>query len=134
MDGIRVGLRLPRGSHAAASGRHALEPLKDELDGRLFEDVRLLISEVVTNSVRHADSPPDDVVELEIFVAHDCVRVEVADGGSGFEAIPHLPTRDQASGWGLHLVARMSDRWGVRRNSRTRVWFEFCRGRRLRPI
>ena len=52
------------------------------------------------------------------------MRVEVSDGGGGFE--PHARTRprDEPGGWGLHLVDSLADRWGVETGRRTRVWFE----------
>ena len=61
------------------------------------------------------------------------LRVEVTDWGPGFTrgARPSRPA-DAVGGWGLVLVERLADRWGVMRNSFTRVWFEIDLGRRRR--
>lgn len=129
-----IRLTLPRGIHAAGAARRALESIKGQIDPGLFEDVRLLVTELVTNSVRHADAPADDVVELDVVLSDEAVRVEVADGGHGFEPAGEPPASPAASGWGLQLVEQMSDRWGIRRSPRTRVWFEVDKGPRLRRI
>jgi hypothetical protein len=52
------------------------------------------------------------------------VRVVVSDPGTGFVAEPRLPTASESSGWGLYLVDRLADRWGVITKDRSEVWFE----------
>ncbi|MGH2967935.1 MAG: ATP-binding protein, partial [Solirubrobacteraceae bacterium] len=83
--------------------------------------VRLLVSELVTNAVRHADG---EVVRLVVALSGGVLRIEVHDPGRGFEVSEpsHDPLR--SSGWGLVLVAELADRWGVDHLPRTRVWFE----------
>jgi anti-sigma regulatory factor (Ser/Thr protein kinase) len=51
--------------------------------------------------------------------------VEVTDRGKGFdpELVPP-PRRSGIGGWGLYLVDRLADRWGVDGDRATRVWFE----------
>ena len=56
------------------------------------------------------------------------VRVEVADPGQGFEPAPRDEAMTKPGGWGLYLVDRIADRWGVIRNRMNRVWFEIDRG------
>jgi anti-sigma regulatory factor (Ser/Thr protein kinase) len=118
---------LPRGLDSAAVARQAL----DGLDGRLPEDqlgdVRLLVSELVTNAVRHADMGDQDAIRLTVDVTGAAVRVEVSDPGSGFEPEPPPTDPARSSGWGLFLVETLADRWGVERGSGTRVWFELDR-------
>jgi anti-sigma regulatory factor (Ser/Thr protein kinase) len=123
----RIRLRIPRDRSAAATARRALEALDHELDPETVETLRLLMTELVTNSVRHADAPEDDIVDVELAVHPQGVRVEVGDGGSGFDAVPRTAQSDDASGWGLHLVEELSSRWGVRRTRGTCVWFELDR-------
>jgi anti-sigma regulatory factor (Ser/Thr protein kinase) len=121
---VRVERRLPVSPEAAAEARHALDELAEAIpDGRM-RDVRLLISELVTNAVRHADLDASDAIDLVIDVADRMLRVEVHDPGGGF--VPSTPSPDPArpSGWGLYLVAELADRWGVDSDERTRVWFE----------
>ena len=111
-----------------AVARHELErwlppSLADSDRGAL----RLLVSELVTNSVRHA-AASHSPVGLAVRIATGTIRVEVRDGGTGFE--PGTPTPragDDAAGYGgygLFLVERMASRWGVERDDGTLVWFE----------
>ncbi|MGH2770554.1 MAG: ATP-binding protein, partial [Actinomycetota bacterium] len=52
------------------------------------------------------------------------LRAEVVDSGCGFDPLLSPLSRDQEYGWGLHLVDRIADRWGVDRGDQTTVWFE----------
>ncbi len=98
--------------------------LKTELEPPLLESLRLLVTELITNAVRHTGA---ETVEMLVVVTGPAVRVEVMDQGPGFEAVAEAP-RDPEGGWGLFLVERMSDRWGVgQENPGTRVWFELDR-------
>jgi anti-sigma regulatory factor (Ser/Thr protein kinase) len=112
------------GPSAASSARHALLSLDQRVEPVVMEDVRLLVSELVTNSVRHSRTIAGDHVQLEVAVEDDTLRVQVADNGSGFEPRPRAPGSSKAGGWGLFLVEKLSDRWGVACNHATRVWFE----------
>jgi len=124
---VRLERRLPVSAEAAAVARHALDGLGAALpDGRM-RDVRLLVSELVTNAVRHANLGANDVIGLVVELAGDALRVEVHDPGGGF--VPSAPSPDPArpSGWGLYLVAELADRWGVDSDDTTLVWFELDR-------
>ena len=82
----------------------------------------LLTSELVTNSVLHGQTGVEDEIELALSWDVDRVRLEITDEGPGFQASARDPERP--GGWGLVLVEAMSDRWGIERGERTRVWFE----------
>lgn len=91
---------------------------------RLF-DLQLLVSEVVTNAVRHGGARHDEHVDLRIALMADQVRLEVRDPGPGFHEItPVLPETDRGGGYGLYLVDLYSDEWGVSGAEGTCVWFE----------
>jgi anti-sigma regulatory factor (Ser/Thr protein kinase) len=108
-----------------ASARAALVDLADALPSGVLEDVRLLVSELVTNSIRHAGIEEGGGVELRVLVSQRVLRVEVVDGGRGFEPASPGPSADMGSGWGLYLVDRIADRWGTRpTDPGTCVWFE----------
>jgi anti-sigma regulatory factor (Ser/Thr protein kinase) len=95
----------------------------EHLHHATLEDLNLLVSELVTNSIRHAGELSS--VRLDISVNEERVRVNVCDAGRGFEpAARPMPAADAASGWGLYLVDRLSDRWGVVQEKDTTVWFE----------
>jgi anti-sigma regulatory factor (Ser/Thr protein kinase) len=117
-----VSMRFEAGPTAAATARGALVALGDQLEGEVLDDARLLISELVTNSVRHASVTGS--VGLDIRVSDETLHVEVSDPGNGFNPAPRRFERTEAGGWGLHLVDRLADRWGVLHNGVTSVWFE----------
>lgn len=120
-------LALQRGLDAAAVARHALDGLDGRMPADQLGDVRLLVSELVTNAVRHADMAEEDAIRLTVQVTGTAVRVEVADPGAGFEPEPPPEDPARASGWGLFLVETLADRWGVERGGGTLVWFELDR-------
>ena len=123
-----LDFELTGGPYAVTAARLALSELDDLVDESLAFDVRLLVSELVTNSVRHAQTGPDDSINLHVVVEDQHVRVEVADRGPGFEPPEQDPTAELAreSGWGLFFVTQLADRWGVDRDD-GRVWFEIER-------
>jgi anti-sigma regulatory factor (Ser/Thr protein kinase) len=128
-------MRIAGGPGASSSARRALSGLERHLRDSLLDDVRLLTSELVTNSVRHGDVGPARDVELCATVSTGMVRVEVSDLGGGFEPsrAPTEPEDGGAGGWGLYLVDMVADRWGVdRQEGVTRVWFEIDRNSRAR--
>src|SRR5262249_13668546 len=75
-------LRLPGGPDAASTARRALAHLRGDLDDPLMETARLLVSELVANSVRHASAHD---LSLLAVVAGPSVWLEVSDDGPGFE-------------------------------------------------
>jgi anti-sigma regulatory factor (Ser/Thr protein kinase) len=120
-------MRLTGGPDAASTARRALAQLRRDLDPRQMETARLLVSELVANSVRHAGA---QVVSLKAAVAGSSVWLEVIDEGPGFELDRAVREGEQSdsSGWGLFLVEQLANRWGVRREGdATRVWFELRR-------
>lgn len=120
----RMTVEFEAGPTAASAARNALLALEGRVDDELLGDVRLLVSELVTNSVRHSNIRARDIVCLDVEVSETALRVEVADTGEGFTPTPRDLDRTRPGGWGLYLVDRIADRWGVARDNRTRVWFE----------
>lgn len=120
----RIEVELEAGPEAAAYARSALLGLEPRLDPRVMDDVRLLVSELVTNSVRHSGAADGECVRVGVGLDGGNVHVDVADAGTGFEPRGRRPGQSKAGGWGLFLVERLADRWGVARDGGTRVWFE----------
>jgi anti-sigma regulatory factor (Ser/Thr protein kinase) len=116
-----LDLRFDAGPAAAPGARGALSALEGKLDPHVLEDLRLLVTELVTNSIRHAETA---AIRLRVAIAQGVVHVEVTDTGRGFVPAPQAPIEDRTGGWGLYLVDRLADRWGVARDGLTRVWFE----------
>jgi anti-sigma regulatory factor (Ser/Thr protein kinase) len=118
----RLRVRLARGPNAAGEARRGLASLGGDVDAPLMEILCLLVTELVTNSVKHSRA---DSILLTVLVGRSTVRTEVTDGGPGFDPAKMGPLSSDHTGWGLFLVERLADRWGVNRDGNgTRVWFE----------
>lgn len=94
------------------------------LAGATLATARLLVSELVTNAVRHGRGE----ITLRAQLFEDRLLVEVIDEGDGFNHEPRKRDFDPtgAGGWGLSIVDAESSRWGIRHDS-THVWFELER-------
>ena len=122
-----IALELPAEPHSAKVARDAVAGLDGHL-GEVFSDVVLVISELVTNSVRHAGLDASEPVQLSVNVEGDTVRVAVRDPGPGFKP-PAAPTRPRARrrlGPRARRAARA--RWGVEHDGEANVvWCELKR-------
>lgn len=119
-----VDLRLAGDAAAAVSARGALASLAEKVSREVYDDVRLLVTELITNSVRHANLNGTDAIHLRVSAENGLVRVEVEDSGTGFRPRNRSAPLTEASGWGLYLVDKLTDRWGVNSGGPTCVWFE----------
>ena len=118
-----LGRTFKADRQAPGHARGALRTLNGSLDPELAEDIRLLVSELVTNSLRHTGSAE---IQLEVWRSEEVVRITVSDHGAGFD-LGGPPQPGDASGWGLFMVDRLADRWGVDSDGDTCVWFELMR-------
>jgi anti-sigma regulatory factor (Ser/Thr protein kinase) len=123
--------RFPPHRDAPAAARRELETLLWNLDPAEFDTVALLVSELVSNSVKHARGGG---VRLDVVLTETLVRVEVRDDGEGFEARQRTDASPLDSHWGLYLLEEMADRWQVEADPRTLVWFELDRARSAAPL
>ncbi|HEU4656145.1 MAG TPA: ATP-binding protein [Capillimicrobium sp.] len=111
---------IPRTTRAPREARAALERLP-AIDPSVLPDAKLLVSELITNSVKYGgDGPVRLVIRCE---TSGRLRVEVVDRGAGFVPTRRDRPKTEVGGWGLHLVETLSDDWGVYEGS-THVWFE----------
>jgi anti-sigma regulatory factor (Ser/Thr protein kinase) len=115
---------ISRDRMAPAAARRAVDGLAGTVDDDLIPDVKLLVSELITNSVKYGG---EGAITLTLDVDRPGrVRAEVIDQGPGFVPIARDRPATEVGGWGLHLVQTLSNRWGVHDGS-TRVWFEIDR-------
>jgi anti-sigma regulatory factor (Ser/Thr protein kinase) len=113
-------VELPRTLDAPGRARDALTRLDPSLPEHVLPDMTLLVSELVTNSVKYGGDGP---VRLEITHSDDRIRAEIIDQGAGFTPVERDGDLSREGGWGLHLVEQLTDRWGTYEGS-THVWFE----------
>lgn len=118
-----VRILLPPSPDSPAAARDAMDRFEGRVGDEILENLRLIVSELVTNSYRHASMRGDERVEVRAALRDGVVRLEVLDPGEGFAA-PHEPVPQAESGWGLYLVDHIADRWGVTRGRVTEVWAE----------
>jgi anti-sigma regulatory factor (Ser/Thr protein kinase) len=115
---------IPRDPTAPSSARRAIEALTDRIAPDVVPDVKLLVSELITNSVKYGGNGE---VTLKVEAGDPRkLRIEVIDQGAGFVPVARDRPATEVGGWGLHLVQTLSDRWGVYEGS-THVWFEIDR-------
>jgi len=126
-----VAVSLDADADAPTRARHAAAAALVRWPADRRDAILLVISELVTNAVRHASIDVRDRVALTLRDRHGTLRVEVVDSrarGGAIEEAPRQTGRrdgEQRSGWGLPIVAELTDRWGVERGpGRTCVWCE----------
>ena len=95
----------------------------DLLEAEQADNLRLVISEVVTNALRHG--APGKRIDVAVTPKPQFLCVQVTDDGPGLAPRPRALEPETEGGYGLYFVERLTRRWGVtRENRRTRVWFE----------
>jgi anti-sigma regulatory factor (Ser/Thr protein kinase) len=123
-----VELQLERTVNAPAIARAAVARCGEqlELDASLSQSLILLVSEVVSNAVRHSAGDPGAAIDLVASFGAETIRVTVTDAGEGFTPRPRDPVRTH-DGYGLYLLEKVATRWGVESCGDTKVWFELPR-------
>jgi anti-sigma regulatory factor (Ser/Thr protein kinase) len=119
---MQFSFQFPPAEDAPAQARASLEVFDQILSPEVLEDLQLVVSELITNSVKFG---PKRSITLSLHIAPDGkVRGEVIDQGDGERAkVQMTPEPSLDGGWGLHLVDRVARAWGVHEGS-THVWFE----------
>jgi nitrate/nitrite-specific signal transduction histidine kinase len=84
-----------------------------------YDDVLLLVSELVSNSVRHSQS---EGIDVRVQSFDGSIRVEISDDGPGF-----TDDTPRGGGMGLMIVEKLSDRWGFVSGDKFTVWAELSR-------
>ncbi len=111
----RAELKVFADLDAARLCREALLPLRPTVGAR-FDDLLLVVSELVSNGVRHSKTRD---IEVTVDTDTDTVRVEVGTDGPCFD-----PTYEADRGLGLVIVDRLSSAWGVDDSNGCVVWAE----------
>ena len=116
-------VELPGGPRSPQLARRAVEEhFAAELDTDRLATVDLLTTELVSNAVRHVGADESKSVVIHLALAPGCLRIEVCDPGTGFDA--GTPSPYGEGGYGLFIVSEVSSRWGVSRDVGNCAWFE----------
>ncbi len=122
---------VPHHGTGARQARHRLaEELAEIVPATLLADLVAVLAELVGNAVRHADPLPGGVIRvawrLRATPAGPRVQLRVTDGGASAGPCLRTADPDAMDGRGLHIVAGLSNRWGVDRDGLGQsVWAEF---------
>jgi anti-sigma regulatory factor (Ser/Thr protein kinase) len=116
-----MDIELQPAAGAPAEARAALDELRAWISARRHADLRLIVSELVSNSVIHGPGAP---IRLRLDIEDNGnVRGEIEDEGEGPVGPGVSPISNGAGGYGLRIVDALTQRWGVYEGS-THIWFE----------
>ena len=133
-DGDPAQVAIPVGAQAPGVARRFIaQSLADHVAPSVLETALLLVSELVSNSVRHSAAPEGEAAVVRVYLWREGCRLEVEDPGRDREIAARPPDLLHGGGLGLQLVQKLSDRWGVVRAAEgpTCVWVQLPR--RLLP-
>ena len=118
-----MDLELPSEAASPAAVRRALGDFAHLLSPQELDDLQLVFSELVSNSIRHAGLSAKDLIRIHLEISDHLIRGAVADGGPGLihEGPPY------GRGYGLQILDRLATRWGTSDDSLAQVWFEIER-------
>ena len=122
-----ASVEIPGGKGAPFYARRWLGSQVDgQFGARGAEDLALVVSELVTNSVVHANVGPHETVGLECVLLPGRLRITVTDPGSQLEPRRRSTDHDTPGGYGLKIVDALSSAWGVVHDAQgtTSVWCE----------
>lgn len=119
-----LDVQFPADAGAPEAARRSIERLRADLLPATFDETTLLVSELVTNSVRHGGLAWDQPIRVRAAVGDRSLRVAVTDPGEGFDVSAIDPPNGHG-GWGLRVLDRLASAWGVEEDrATTTVWFE----------
>ena len=112
---------------SAGRARRCLTTFRSSLDETSFVDLCLLVDELIVEAIRAGNGETVGPIELRAEGDGDHVRVVIAEGGGAYR-LPSRRPEPGDPGFGMALVQRLSDRWGMRRDrGRATVWLELFR-------
>ncbi|MGW4030044.1 ATP-binding protein [Streptomyces sp. NPDC004838] len=110
-NGPSVTHRWARSPRTVGKARAALLEVLTGWNLRAAEDDALVVlSELITNAVRHARTSPGREIETRYLREADGIRIEVHDAD---RERPTARVPGESGGYGLVLVDGLADRWGV---------------------
>ena len=132
---IDVEHRLPYDVASIRSARGLVRDFaEDRLSGHRLDELTLMVSELVTNAVRHGSPEPDGHIGLRLEEDQESLRVVVTDGGRSFAFDPgSVEDANRNEHFGLLFVDRLADRWGLSLDGKKGIWLEVDSRKSPRP-
>jgi hypothetical protein len=122
-DARAMHCAIPIDQSAPAIARKVLAEIGGTLSPGLLSHAQLLASELVSHRVRATPDARDGELELDISLTRSCLRVQLTDDECRVPRVRPDPG-EPVLGWELQQVAELSDRWGMRHDTRTVLWWE----------
>lgn len=117
----RTGVRIARHAFADQLAAAGVPPADRE-------DAMLVLSELVSNAVKHAAPLPSGEISVRWQVADDMLHIQITDGGGATRPHSSVPVLSALGGRGLHIVRTVSTQWGITEDHDTvTVWAEVPR-------
>jgi anti-sigma regulatory factor (Ser/Thr protein kinase) len=126
---------LPLDVHAPGAARTVVAGLRGRVSDSVLQCAQLVVSELASNSVRHAGAAGGERMTVRVPLTDTMVRVAVDDPGRNGVIAPQAGDREDGRGFGLTVVVALSERCGLERAAAcgTRVWAQLARTPRLGP-
>jgi serine/threonine-protein kinase RsbW len=102
----------------------AADHVVDRLRASRASEFVLMVSELVTNAVRHGEPEPDGRIGYRLESEDEVIRAVVTDSGPEFELDRDTFERANLEHMGLRIVDGLADRWGLSLDGKKAVWFE----------
>jgi anti-sigma regulatory factor (Ser/Thr protein kinase) len=118
-----LSVDLPIRPESAQWAREAVDEFRDQLDESSLIDLKLMVSELVSDAVR-AEPGDEHEIRIRIEVADRRIHVEVREGAIAYQLQSRRPEPGE-KGWGLYLTRILADRWGTHHEGkRGCVWLQ----------
>lgn len=116
---IAVSTQAPRAAREVVAAA-----LLERISAAIVERAQLVVSELVTNSLLHSGAADGEDVRVRLRALRPGFQIEVEDPGREGAIAPRPPDPLRGGGMGLHVVAAISECWGVIRDDDgpSRVW------------
>ena len=121
-SGTPARCQLKAGDEAPGAAREFVAKLLADAPEELCARCRQVVTELVTNSVRHAGGGS---IVVEAWHNGEGIDIDVTDAGTGFSVMPLAAGHDESEGWGLMFVDMLSDAWGSGGPGSPSVWAHF---------
>ena len=118
-----LSIELPIRPESAGRAREAVGEFRDHLDESSFLDLRLMVSELVSDAVL-TEAGSEQKIAIRIETRDRRIHVEVQEGAIAYRLRSRRPEPGEA-GWGMYLTGLLADRWGIRHDDdRGCVWLQ----------